>query len=583
MVSTNLPPTQKKQEWLTIIFVFFLVLIASSLLFIHLSWGLQNQLPKLQSFKDLFVAFLKNCWQLVIYHEPSSILRYWRYVQAYGAESIFIIYGVLPIIPATILAFLAAKVCYVPGGISRVRQVSGPRLLEGNTAISHAKKRSCNKRSKSGLSLHPKVTLSKIQEQGNIFLLGNMGSGKTSLQLGLYEQVLSRNVPAFIFDYKKEFTAYFYNQDKTILVAVNDQRSTPWEISEDVTTKQEAINISSQLILSNEKDPFWTDGCKMILAGLMISLIKTKEPWGWKKLAELVELPIDDMKKVLRKDFPMASDFISDAESKMSQSFKASLISQLHWIISLGEYWPESNLKGFSVKQWIRKSSKQQPIFIVQHDVQFADVTGPLVNALIGLMYVELISLQNDTNREVWLLIDELGHLPRNDTLESWLAVGRSKGCRSIVATQTYSKLLNIYGKDLCHSILDLFEILYVLRLSGSDSADYVIKRFGKKRIERPTSSSGPNGQPVQNWHGEEVNLIDIGDLIHLPKPDPNKKYPITSYLMLQGWNAVYKLTFPFSDLKPIQSESIPNDIKKVVTNNSKSEAKDNLLEGLVK
>jgi len=558
MVNINLPPTQKQQDWPIIIGASlgsFLLLWPS---LIYFFWGFQSELPAIKSYTHLILSFITFSKELAFFSKPISFISYWQYIQNTGLQNTFYLHTALPSLPSILIAYMIGRACYIPGGANRIRHISGPKLLKDKQAIHHASSRVCNKKNQKGLILHPEIQISKKQEQGNILLLGNMGAGKTSIQINLYEQIINRDVPCFIFDFKKEFTSYFYSNNKTILVSINDTRSTPWDISADVTTRQEAISASNKLIIENEKDPFWTDGCRLITSGLMVYLINIAKPWGWKELANLIKLPIDDLKELLVKHFPEAADFITDAESKMALSFKATLMSQLNWIISLGDNWPDAHNKGFSIKNWVNSGSNQKPIFIIQHDVKYDDVTGPLLNTLIALMYTNVISLPNDSSREIWLLIDELGHLPQNNTLESWLAVGRSKGCRSIIATQTYSKCVYIYGKDLCNAIFDLFEILYVMRLSGSDSADYIVQRFGKRKIERPTSASGAGEKTVRNWHGEEIDLITPSELIHLPKPDPTIKYPITSFLMLQGWDAVYRLGFPFSILKPSQPESIP-------------------------
>ncbi|MES9859248.1 MAG: type IV secretion system DNA-binding domain-containing protein [Candidatus Thiodiazotropha sp. 4PDIV1] len=542
-----------RQEWPIIWGMGFASFFCAWIALAYWGWNYHNSFAPVSSFVEFLHPVITAMREYVLQGKTDSLVISLQYAINNDQLPDVLLHIALPALPAAFAGYFMAKAIYIEGGLDGFIHISGPRLLVGKTAIRHAKAQFKNNKSKKGLQLHPDIYLPKHEENGNILVVGNHGTGKSALLTPLFNQVIERQQPAFIFDYKSEFTALFYHLDKTLLVSVTDARNTPWNIAADVTTEQRANKIASQLIPEMGKDPIWEKGSQLILTGMMMTLINQDRPWGWQELASLLTIEVDQLKDILGEHFPLAKDFVQNQESKTTQSFMVTLKTHLGWIIPLAQAWPKAHENGFSVMDWVQNSSQQKPILIVQHSEEFSTIAAPLANAMIQLMYTGLRSLHNDTEREIWLLIDELGHLPRCSTLESWLSTGRSYGARTIIGTQTLSKVLDIYGENLTHSIFDLFEILLVLRLSGSTTADYIVRRFGERKVKPRQSSS-----EATNTGEQTLPLITTSDLIHLPKPRAFHKRPIHAFMLLQGWQAVYKLTFPFAKLQPQAQEHIP-------------------------
>lgn len=547
-----------RQEWEYIWGVGILAFLTSWIALSFWFWNYYNTLPHVVDFKGFIHPVITSLSEYLLNGSSASFINYFNSAFQNNKVLDIILHIGLPFILAIAIGYVIGRIFYIEGGLDGLIHISGPKLLNEESAIQHANLQYKRNKSKPGLILHPQITLPQHEENGNILVIGNHGAGKSALLTPLFHQIIERQAPAFIFDYKKEFTSYFYSPTKTILVAIGDERATPWNISADIDSEERATKITTQLIPESGSDPIWTNGSRQILTGMIIILLHRNKPWGWNELAELLTSDIQDLKKDLDEHYPLARNFVIDQENKMTLSFMATLLSYLGWIISLARAWPHAYENGFSITEWVHNSSSQKPILIVQHSYEFDSIAAPLVNAMIQLMYTLLTTLSNTPNKEIWLLIDELGHLPKCSTLESWLSTGRSYGARTIIGTQTLSKVLNIYGENTTHAILDLFEILFVMRLSGSATADYIVKRFGERKVKRRTSLSSINKRPFSEE--QIIPLIKTSDLIHLEKPRPFRKRPINAFLMIQGWSAVYKLTFPFSKLKSKVPEFIPSN-----------------------
>nr|WP_024592949.1 type IV secretion system DNA-binding domain-containing protein [Pseudoalteromonas sp. TB13] len=133
-----------------------------------------------------------------------------------------------------------------------------------------------------GLKLHPKLQISKARESGNILVVGNQGTGKTVFIAPLIGQVIDREERAFIYDEKREFTALFYKEKSTVLLAPWDTRGTAWDIQSDANNASQAQLIAEQLIPESH-DPLWSNGARMLFTGMIEILNHTQTRWGWSK------------------------------------------------------------------------------------------------------------------------------------------------------------------------------------------------------------------------------------------------------------------------------------------------------------
>ena len=171
---------------------------------------------------------------------------------------------------------------------------------------------------------------------------------------------------------------------------------------------------------------------------------------------------------------------------------------------------------------------------------------------MLGFLTSLMLSKPDGNSNNTWLVLDELGNLPKNDSLKEWLSLGRSKGCRCIAGTQSISQLHDTYGEQDTDTLLNLFSTVTALRCGVSgDVAEYAAKCFGEAIYERP-SNNKDKGSSVTSWQKETWQLVTSDDLKHLPQAN---KLGVAGYITSSGWNSVFKLQWPYPDLA-IKSES---------------------------
>ncbi|TOK36569.1 hypothetical protein CGI20_17325 [Vibrio parahaemolyticus] len=462
----------------------------------------------------------------------------------------------LPLITAAIVAcYLTKKLLWVDGGRENLVHIKGPKLYQGQSAIKHAtsnhkKDLRRDKRAIDGIKIHPQVTISSSREQTNFLILGTTGAGKSMVVKPMLHSIISRGDSALIFDEKKEYTRSFYQESSTVLIAPWDSRGTQWFISGDILTQQDAYLIANCLIPTNKsKDEMWVKGARLIFVGMLVSLIGQRKPWGWVELAQLLSLPQEDMLVKLKRYFPIANSFIVE-KSKTTQGFYVNLIAELSWLEALASAWPNIDSKGFSIKKWVSKQTDKKTI-IIQSNSRYEAIGAPLCNALISLMTRYYLAKSDDEARRTWLVIDEAANLPVNPMLLKWLELARSKGARSIISTQSISRLVDLYSQNNTDAMLNLLSTVISLRIGpAGEDARHTAKIFGERIVERPSSLD-----PNSHWQRSKEPLVEEFELTHLK---PAGWQGVNGYLFIPGWNAAYKLRWPLFSSVSVAKEHIP-------------------------
>jgi type IV secretory pathway TraG/TraD family ATPase VirD4 len=445
---------------------------------------------------------------------------------------------------------LTYKWLYVPGGREPVTHLSGVQRLSGRKAKRHAKRALAKAIKKDamgkGLYIHPDVQLTMRQELANLLVYGQQGSGKSVILKPIVQQIRSRGDRLFIYDRKNEYTPLFLDE-QSVLISPTDARSAQWDLAQDVTSEQDATLVAHALI-ADTQDPLWSNGARLILTGLMMILINQNRPCSWYSLAGLLDMPHKELQAMLAANYPLATQFVQE-NSKTTQSFFVTLISQLKWLKTLRKHWRPGAKHTFSIKQWFAKGSTLPRTLIVAHDEANESLSAPLCNALFSLMVSHVLTLPDSDSRRIWFALDELSSLPKTPALEKWLRLARSKGGRTIAGLQALSQLRSVYDKDTAETILALFGNVMALRMGASgDAAEHAAKSFGEHQVERRITTYTENGQRSTACQYLSEPLVRVNELVNLKQSWRG----IEGFVMVSTWEAVYQLRFPYPKLPAI-------------------------------
>jgi type IV secretory pathway TraG/TraD family ATPase VirD4 len=233
--------------------------------------------------------------------------------------------------------------------------------------------------------------------------------------------------------------------------------------------------------------------------------------------------------------------------SKTTQGFFVTLISQLKWLKQLRKLWRPGAKHQFSIKQWFADGDMPKTL-IVAHDEANESLSAPLCNALFSLMVSHVLTMPDSDTRRIWFALDELSSL-KTPSLEKWLRLTRSKGGRSIAGLQALSQLRSVYDRDTAETILALFGNVIALRMGASgDAAEYAAKSFGERQVERRITTYTENGQRSTSCQYLTEPLVRNDDLVNLK----HSWRGVSAYMMIGSQDAVYNLRFPFPKLPVI-------------------------------
>ncbi|WP_100637090.1 type IV secretion system DNA-binding domain-containing protein [Marinomonas sp. ef1] len=422
--------------------------------------------------------------------------------------------------------------------------ISGPKLYKGKAAIRHAqsmhkKDLIDNNLTSSGIKIHPKIQITNLREENNFLILGTTGAGKSTAFKPLVQQAIERGDYAVIYDEAGALTEAFYNADTSILLAPWDKRGAYWDISDDIETKEDAELLAKCLIPdSKSPDPLWDSGARIILISMIMTLINTKKKaWGWEDIYKQLTFSPDQARSIFVKHHPLADSLLTP-NSKTTTSFYVHIMTKLSWVQDLAKAWPnQQNNKTFSLKKWITEDNEKH-VVIIQANSQFESIGEPLCNAVISFMTKHFLDPNNSTKRKTWLFIDEFANLPRNPSILKWLALGRARGARSVLCTQSISQIHNIYGEKETHSMLSLLSNVITFRMgaAGSDAED-TAKIYGLYDAEEPNYEN-----PDNSGKRSSEPLVKTSDLVHLSQPT---RKGVEGYMQIPSWHSAYKLRWP--------------------------------------
>lgn len=343
-----------------------------------------------------------------------------------------------------------------------------------------------------------------------------------------------------IYDIKGEYTQSFLNED-CLLLSPKDKRSINWNLGKDLSnTGLAQVFAESVIPADSATESFWIESARTVLVGVIVGLSKEYVNWSWCTLEERLFCSDEELSKWLEKYHKQSATLIKP-DSKTTLSIRSMLATKLAWLKEMTGYVSNTE-PDFSISGWLTRNDKTT--LIVQGDLASPLMGKALITALMSVMSSYVLTAEDNEEQKTWLVLDELATLNKSKSFERWLALGRSKGCRTIAGTQLMSQLYSIYGRDDANTILGLFSNVIAFKVApDKDSASKASATFGQRRVEKTVITINEKGEKSRSFQQEKIPLVAPEDLVHLPQP--TLKRGIDGYLLIGGSDAVYKLNWP--------------------------------------
>lgn len=338
---------------------------------------------------------------------------------------------------------------------------------------------------------HDTITLGGIAlpnelEPLHCLLAGSTGTGKTTLVDEILSIAIPRGDRVIICDPNGRHLSCFA-QAGDMLLNPFDRRAPGWSIFNEIRKDFDYDRLSRSVVPDGQgSDKQWHHYAQVLCAETMRALMlrgdgNTEKLMHWLTVAKSEELA------ALLTGTPAQGLFDKDA-SKALASTRFILTTQLN---------PHKYLKpgDFSVRTWL-ESGRGNLFLTWREDMQTALM--PLISTWTDIVSNAVLSLSADSDRRIWLVLDELGALGRLNSLESALTRGRKHGLCVVAGLQSTAQLDRIYGRESAIVLRSCFRNLVVFAVAKSDpdTAEMLSRALGECEVDRQqhSRSEGPNG-----------------------------------------------------------------------------------------
>lgn len=450
------------------------------------------------------IAKIVDSWWVLQKHGFAHLLQFpawpWQHELRFG----------LPLVLAVAAGGRAAAVTWRRLDPDGARHIEGREPVMNTTRAAKILAQEWGKPGPGAIKLGPGLPAmphDKATEGGMMF--GGTGSGKTVVIENLLRTLLSENDAKIahhkiiIHDVKGDFTSQIApiidKNGKIIrpytLVAPWDTRGTPHEIAADILTLAHARAFAINVIPESKSAPMFSSAARQLLTGFCVYLQSTKpQKWGYADLAALAVTPSEELLPLMDQYHPEARKAVAEA-NVTTFGILINLIAFFSPIFDLASAQPVAPApgRGFSMRRWLLTEIVNKPILILQNDATFTPVAKALHSALLATAAQTIASPQmsESKKRSLWFFLDEFPQFPvsAGDSVETIMAVGRSKGSRLWLFSQSVGQLNKTFTADRVKGWLDMIGTMLISRTSGAGAKDFS-EIIGNRIVERQQSST---------------------------------------------------------------------------------------------
>ena len=444
------------------------------------------------------------------------------------------------------LVFVIALAFSTPRDIRRLKELKYGRRLKG--PVMHEAKAFNRVVKGDGIGIQTGdsktiLRIPKANEAQHLEIIGDTGSGKTTLIMQMLQQINQRGESAIVYDPACEFVQRFYDESRgDVILNPLDARCPYWGPAEELRRKAEAKAISASLYqpTSDKKGEFFTETPQKIFAHLL-----TFGPTP-QQLVEWMSNPAEIDSRV------EGTELASIIEPGAQQQ-RAGVLASLGLIADSLRMLPtkeQAQGRTWSATQWAEK--RQGWIFITSKATE-REALRPLHSLWIDLLVLRLLNAPTPEQRPVWFVLDELASLQRLPQLHTAITENRKSKNPLILGFQGKAQLEAIYG-HLAEVMLSQPATKIFLKTTEPKAAEWVSKAIGTVEIERmrETHVHGTREGKSFSIDRQTEPLVMDSEIAGLPD----------KHAFLKLGNNVARFNFTYCSMAPIAADFEPRTVQ---------------------
>ena len=375
-------------------------------------------------------------------------------------------------------------------------------------------------------------------ETQHTIVSGTTGSGKTVLISDLVAQVRARGERCVIYDKMGSYTRSFFDPGRDVLMNPLDARAPRWSPFLEARTARDFDMMAAALIPQQKDtvDPFWVTAARQLFsngAGVL-----------WEKGVKDNKVLVDHLLKTeltalaQAMEGTVAQSIVDPENPKTALSVRAMLTANL----SAFEFLPDTG-EPFSIREWISKEDEPGAdggfLFLTSRGDQHASLRG-LISTWLEIAVNAMLSLAQEHERRIWVILDELPTLHQVPSLQPGLAESRQFGGCFVLGVQVASALRDLYGRNGAETISGLCGTRVVLAAPDRDTAQWSADSLGRSEVEEVAEGYSYGANTIRDG----VSLTPRRELRALALPSEIMRLPnLEGYLKFPG-------PFPVASIK---------------------------------
>ncbi|MGA9369992.1 MAG: type IV secretion system DNA-binding domain-containing protein, partial [Steroidobacteraceae bacterium] len=337
------------------------------------------------------------------------------------------------------------------------------------------------------------VAIAPGDEVKHFKLIGTTGTGKSTAIRELLAAALERGDRAVITDPDGAYLARFHHPGRgDVILNPFDTRSVQWDPLAEVREPYDAEQLASSLIPLTEdaSGREWRGYARTFLA----AVVRRCHEAGRRNAAELWRLiamaPNAELRRIVANT--PAQPFLEPENARMFSSIRSVAGSAAAAL----EHVQAQRARPFSVRDWI--GSGRGALFLPYQASQIAALRT-IIATWVRLSIFETMCNQGneDTDRRLWLIVDELDALGAIDGLKDALARLRKFGGRCVLGFQSIAQVSSTYGVGEAQTVVENCANTLILRCSASEhggTSQFASRLIGEREVARRSTSRGRDG-----------------------------------------------------------------------------------------
>jgi hypothetical protein len=415
--------------------------------------------------------------QYLLYRElprtyPNATTHAWIAHSIYGDVPLYGLFGMQ--LWFGVAVFVLQLPYSIRKDIGRIRQLRYGRRLKGPILVSVNAFNKAVSGHGIGISNDTgrSLRIPRGAENKHFLIVGDTGSGKSSIIRQMLYQVEARRDSAIVYDPACEFVKQFYNSRRgDIVLNPLDARMPYWNPSNELRRKAEAKALAVSLYQpEGVTNRFFVEAPQKIFAHLLSYLPTPQQLIQWMSNPEEIDRRVRN------------TEYWALIDPKAPQQ-RTGVLGSLNMSADSFRLLPKEDETNrvWTATEWAK--TRRGWIFITSRPTM-REALRPLISLWIDTLVLRLLNEPMSDQKPAWFVIDELASLQRLPQLHTAITENRKSQNPVILGFQGRSQMEARYGQD-AEAMLSQPATKIFLRTTEPRAAKWVSDAIGEVEIER--------------------------------------------------------------------------------------------------